>query len=154
MARRYAANTKVPIARTQEAIRRLLLDNGVTGHTFGEDAPTRRAMVEFCRGSYVVRFTITLPATKDFSRLPNGMPRAASATDKLHAQACRQRWRALLLLIKAKLEAVAGGVQTFESEFLPYFKLPSGETVADAVLPRMAQIASGEQKLLGASVGR
>src|SRR6266702_1005031 len=32
--------------------------------------------------------------------------------------ATRQRWRALVLVVKAKLEAVASGISTLESEFL------------------------------------
>ena len=36
-------------------------------------------------------------------------------------QACRQRWRALALVIKAKLEAIDAEISTFEEEFLPFF---------------------------------
>lgn len=54
-------------------------------------------------------------------------------------KACRQRWRALALCIKAKLEAVECGITTFESEFLAHIVLPSGETMADRALPYIAQ---------------
>jgi hypothetical protein len=36
-----------------------------------------------------------------------------------------RRWRALLLMIKAKVEAVESGVVTFEDEWLAHFVLPS-----------------------------
>lgn len=54
-------------------------------------------------------------------------------------KACRQRWRALALCIKAKLEAVECGITTFESEFLAHIVLPNGETMADRALPYIAE---------------
>jgi len=49
-------------------------------------------------------------------------------------QACRQRWRALCLAIKAKLEAVESGISHFEDEFLsqiidPITKKTGGELI-------------------------
>ena len=46
--------------------------------------------------------------------------------DAKRGQACRQRWRALLLIIRAKLEAVESGITTLESEFLANIVLPDG----------------------------
>ena len=50
-----------------------------------------------------------------------------------HDQAVRQRWRALFLVIKAKLEAVESEIVLFEDEFLPHFILPGGMTVAEKI---------------------
>ncbi len=55
------------------------------------------------------------------------------------AQAERQRWRALLLVLKAKLEAVESKIATFESEFLSHIVLPDDRTVAQHVMPLIAQ---------------
>jgi hypothetical protein len=52
-------------------------------------------------------------------------------------QAIRQRWRALLLVIKAKLEAVQGGITEFDAEFLPHIVLPDGQTVGDWIIPQV-----------------
>lgn len=46
-----------------------------------------------------------------------------------HDQEIRRRWRALSLVIKAKLEAVQSGITTFEEEFLAHIILPGGRTV-------------------------
>lgn len=54
-----------------------------------------------------------------------------------HEQADRQRWRALLLVIKAKLEAVESGIAIFEQEFLAFVVLADGRTVGDCVVPRL-----------------
>jgi hypothetical protein len=48
-------------------------------------------------------------------------------------RACRQRWRALGLVIKAKLESVESGIETFEKAFMPYLLLPDGKIVAEHV---------------------
>jgi hypothetical protein len=45
----------------------------------------------------------------------------------------RQRARALLLVVKAKLESVASGVETFEQAFLANIVLSDGSTVHERV---------------------
>ena len=57
--------------------------------------------------------------------------------EQLAAAEWDRRWRALLLLCKAKLELVASGHSNFEREFLADILLPNGETVADAMVPRL-----------------
>lgn len=42
-------------------------------------------------------------------------------------------------MIKAKLEAVESGISTFDTEFLGHLVLPNGQTVADAVVPRVVE---------------
>ena len=46
-----------------------------------------------------------------------------------------ERWRALALVIKAKLEAVECGIAEFEAEFLAYTLLPDGSTVYEQAAP-------------------
>jgi hypothetical protein len=61
----------------------------------------------------------------------------------------REHWRALLLLVKAKLEFVAGGLSTVEREFLAHVVLPNGSTVGDEIAPRLEQAyATGSVPLL------
>lgn len=47
----------------------------------------------------------------------------------------RLRRRALALVVKAKLEAVAAGITEFDDEFLAHLILPNGTTVGDHVRP-------------------
>jgi hypothetical protein len=54
-------------------------------------------------------------------------------------QATRSAWRALLLVIKAKLEAVETGITTFEDEFLAHLVLPNGQTVGEWAIPMIAE---------------
>ena len=85
-----------------------------------------------------VRFELPLPARdeKRFTSHSRGRRTPAQA-EALWEQACRQRWRALNLVIKAKLEAIETGIASFEDEFLAYTMLPSGETVGNWLAPQM-----------------
>ena len=59
---------------------------------------------------------------------------------KIVEQEERTRWRALLLVIKAKLEAVESHIATFEDEFLAHTLLPNQQTVAQYIGPQVAQM--------------
>lgn len=91
-----------------------------------------------------VRVLIPTPSyTVDPDNLPHGWRSMSEAkrADYIRTQTekeTRRRWRALGLIIKAKLEAVASGVVSFESEFLCQLLLPSGGTVGNHVLPQLA----------------
>ncbi len=50
----------------------------------------------------------------------------------------RQRARALMLVIKAKLESVESGVETFEEAFLANVMGADGRTVYEAIQPAIA----------------
>ncbi|HWF01594.1 MAG TPA: hypothetical protein VG248_17460 [Caulobacteraceae bacterium] len=54
-------------------------------------------------------------------------------------QACRQKWRALALVIKAKLEAVSAGITTVEDEFLAQTMMGDGRTVGEVVQPQLEE---------------
>jgi hypothetical protein len=63
--------------------------------------------------------SIVFEVRKRRVRLDVPMPSAREAgTQAKQEAATRQRWRALVLVIKAKLEAVEAGISTLESEFL------------------------------------
>jgi len=69
---------------------------------------------------------------------------------KLWEQACKGRWRALFLAIKAKLVAVSEGISTVEEEFLAWMVLPNGRTAGEHFLPQIERAAeSGDMPKLG-----
>ncbi|MBI2798928.1 MAG: hypothetical protein HYX63_01375 [Gammaproteobacteria bacterium] len=59
-------------------------------------------------------------------------------TEQIEQQAVRQRWRALNLVIKAKLEAVESGISVFEEEFLAHIVMPNNQRVGQWMLPQIA----------------
>ncbi len=69
----------------------------------------------------------------------------------------RRRWRALLLVIKAKLEAVESKIATFDDEFLAYVVMPNGQTMGEWMAPQInSAIEAGQMPklLLGAGAGK
>ena len=99
------------------------------------------ALIAFFLNGRHVRFVLPLPARNDdrFTNTPAGRRRRSE--DAAHAaweQACRSSWRALALVIKAKLEAVESGITVFEDEFLAHIVLPGGQSVGDWMRPQIA----------------
>lgn len=140
--RRFAADTSVPVERSKAEIEKVLTNYGADGYMAGWDGHTQSAMIAFRYKARNIRMTLPLPKAADYK---------ARASQAKIDQDTRQRWRALLLVVKAKLEAVQSKVATFEQEFLPYIQLPDGRTVGETVLPQIAQAyqaGGGTLKLL------
>jgi hypothetical protein len=134
----YAARTKVPVDQTRIEIERALKRYGADRFAYmGEPG---HAAIMFEAKDRRVRFRLPLP--KDVT---------PTKTDQLH----RQRWRALLLCIMAKLESVQSGIESFEDAFLAHVVLPDGSTVGEHTKPRIAALYKGEplQPLLPAPKG-
>lgn len=100
-----------------------------------------------------ILFRLKLPDQKDeiFTHRQSGFrgkeERSAEGARSAWDQACRERWRALVLAIKAKLVSVEEGVETFEEAFMAHVVMPDGRTVGEIVKPRIAQ-AYNEQKMV------
>lgn len=116
---RYAARTQVPVTKSRADIEKELTRYGATSFGYAHDE-TRASIYFRMEGRH---YHIILPVSADLS-----------------AQDQRQRWRALLLVIKAKLEAVECEISTLEREFLAHMVLPDGSTVGDYMEPQL-QIA-------------
>lgn len=130
---RYAEKTKVPTDRSKAEIERTLKRYGAEGFYYGWRGKT--AILGFQAVDRHIQFKIDIPEADEFAKTPKGRRRASNPRDTAHAQAIRQRWRALALTIKAKLEAIESGISTFEQEFLAFIVLPDGKRVIDHVLP-------------------
>lgn len=136
---RYAESTSVAADRSRAEIERTLARYGATAFGYGWSGD--RAMVEFAMAGRRVRFILPMPdrADPDFTLTPTGRDRSSSQAEAAWEQATRQRWRALSLVVKAKLEAVETGITSFEEEFLAHIVLPNGETVGQWAVPQVAQ---------------
>jgi glycogen debranching enzyme len=137
---KYAANTDVSSDRSRAEIERTLSRYGAQQFMYGYDQT--RAIVGFQINSRQIRFVLPLPDRNDreFTHTPaRNQKRTTTQHEAAYEQAVRQKWRALSLVIKAKLEAVDSGIVTFDAEFLPHIVLPNGQTVADEVVPAMQQ---------------
>ena len=106
----YAHRTKVPAEKTRSEIEALMRKRGADQFMSGQD--NDRAVLAFRLNGRHLRFT--LPLGKGLTE-----------------QRIRSRWRALLLVIKAKLEAIDIGILTIEDAFLAEIVLPDRQTVAE-----------------------
>lgn len=134
---RYASTTTVSQEKSRAEIETTLRRYGATSFLYATNP--ENAMVGFIIGGRQVRFILPMPNPKDraFTHHSRGM-RTANAAYEAWEQAGRQRWRALALVIKAKLEAVSAGITTIEDEFLAHTVLPDGSTVGQWAAPQLA----------------
>ena len=135
---RYAERTTVSSEASRADIERTLRRYGADQFMYGWGPGS--AIVAFRADDRHVRFTLPLPDphADEFAFTPGrGLPRSDSAREEAYEQAVRQRWRALALVIKAKLEAVEAGITEFEDEFLAHIVLPGDRTVGEWMRPQV-----------------
>lgn len=140
MTKRYAKRTGVGIERTATEIRNTLRQHGATdviiqqGETMGA--------VAFLLAGRRMAFRLTMPAQMDPAFIlteQTKKTRSAEAAHRLWEQACRERWRGLALLIKAKLVAVDAGIVESEAEFFGNVVVPGDErTMSEALRQPLA----------------
>jgi hypothetical protein len=122
----YAADTVVPVAKSRAEIEQLLERHKAKQYGTAVDYDQLLARVQFRLHDRIVRFVVTLPDRRKL-------------TAQKYERAERQRWRALLLVIKAKLESVESSIETFEHAFLSQIVMPNDRTVAEIIGPQIAE---------------
>lgn len=135
----YAENTSVSSEKSRAEIERTLRRYDADQFMYGWDQ--EKAVVGFRLAGRQIKFLLTMPDKNDqkFKRSPKGRVRTPETAYKEWEQACRQKWRALSLVIKAKLEAVESGIAIFEDEFMANIVLPNGSTVSQFMLPQIVE---------------
>lgn len=150
---KYACNTEVSPEKSRAEIERNLVRYGATGFAYGWE--TNSAIIGFIAQGRHVKFTLPMP-TKDDKEIIYQRPHVRRPSNQIQSaidKQTRQRWRALALAIKAKLECVESRITTFEDEFLAHIVLPNGGTVGNWLRPQIASAYASKAmpKLLGAS---
>ena len=130
----------VPIERSKAEIERILIRYGATAFAYAWEA--QQVNIGFRLKGRAIKLSLTFPSANDpqFARSPTGRTRAQTVRRDAYDQALRQQWRALALILKAKLEAAETGITTVEREFLADTLLPSGETFGQWAEDQVAQI--------------
>lgn len=134
---RYANKTSVGASRSVGEIEKTLNRYGADQFIFGRDDSSSRAFIGFRIHGITIKISVPLPDKKDFQKSEGGRSRTAIQAHAAWDQAYKQRWRAMALVIKAKLEAVESGITTIEQEFLAHILLPNNQTVADWLYPQL-----------------
>jgi hypothetical protein len=117
----YAERTKVPVAQSRGEIEKILARHGADA--FGYTSEVGAARIAFRMKARHYRFGLPL----------------RDGRGPVSDQETRARWRALVLVIKAKLEAVAAGITTIEEEFLNATVMPDGSTVGEWAKPQLEE---------------
>ena len=132
----YASATSVSVEKTEGEIKAVLRRYGATAMASFEGP--QYAVIAFEMNDRRITMRLPLPDknSDQFKRTPTKR-QVRSADQQMAAweQACRSRWRGLFLCIKAKLESVESGIETFEDAFLAHIQLPNGQTVSDLTRP-------------------
>ncbi|NLS26219.1 hypothetical protein S2M10_12000 [Sphingomonas sp. S2M10] len=138
----YAERTEVAFERSIAEIVGMLRRAGAASIAQVEEP--RQFTIQFVLDERLVRFRVDLP-TLDDAPTTDGRGSRLNATrrEAKVGQVIRQRGRALMLVIKAKLESVESNVETFEQAFLANVVMANGETVYD----RLAEPIAREYRL-------
>lgn len=118
----YAEGTTVPESKSRGEVEALLRKHGAGAMVVASDE-TRVIIRTVHTGSgWHLEFTLPLPTVDDFPA--KGRNNKAIDREARVAKERRRRWRALLLCLKAKFEAIETGITTFEEEFLAHTIVP------------------------------
>lgn len=144
---KYAQQTGVSSEKSKAEIEQLLTKYGAT--SFASGWQNDQAVIAFCMVERRIKFILPLPSKgdKEFTHTASKQyKRSPDEAYKAWEQATRQRWRALALVVKAKLEAVDTGITSFEDEFMAHIVMPDGKTVSEHAMP-MIQAAYQNKKI-------
>jgi hypothetical protein len=139
MASRYAANTTVGVDRSQIEIQKILRKFGAS--RFGTMESPTHAFVMFEYKNFMIQMDAPLPKAEDFKKTDAGRSRKSTQVNAAYEQAIKQRWRSLILSVKAKLIAIEDGISTVEKEFMAFVMMPDGKSLGDHFLPKLVEIA-------------
>lgn len=138
--RRYAEGTKVTVDSSRGEITGILAKHGVKKMGWMSDGVSDQLVFEIDGQSF--RFTIEEPT---IAWAKQAYPNAYDFHAKVQAE-WRRRWRANVLLLKAKLEFIESGDSTLTRELLPYLVTKNGETMEELInaggLPMLASGAA------------
>lgn len=136
----YAEKTSVAVSKTKADIEELVQRYGADQFVSGYRGDI--AVIGFTMAGRQIKFLLPLPdkSSREYWYTPGrGQRRTDKAAHEAWEQACRSRWRALYLIVKAKLEAVEAGISTVEREFLYDIVLPNGQTAGEWLAPQVEE---------------
>lgn len=137
----YAEKTSVSVAKTKADIEELIQKAGAGQFVSGYKE--NMAAIGFSVDNRQIRFVLPLPDKEDKKFWYTPERRNKRTKEQAYAaweQACRAKWRALYLIIKAKLEVVESGISTIEREFFYDIVLPDGNTVGEFLSPQLDMV--------------
>lgn len=148
--------TSVPVSRSQEAIRKLLLENGASGVAFvSQTDPLQegfQAMIPLDGKTYQVRIVAKVKTVERKAR-HRRYGYAPKSQVEMQEGENRRVWRVLYYHLKSVYEAANTGVMEFRELMLPYVVVKDGRTIAEHLIPQLDKAIESrpERLLMGAS---
>jgi hypothetical protein len=136
----YAVRTNVAIEDSQAEITDCLRRSGASELVQGWNPSA--AFLAFSIAGRSVKLIVPMPAVAEFERTGGGRKRNPAQQRQAHEQAQRARWRALALIVRAKIEAIEIGASTLDREFLADLVMPDGSTVGERLQPELHRALS------------
>lgn len=135
---RYASGTQVPVSRSKDELESLIRKHG--GDQFGYIDDGKHVRIRFRLTMRYYQFSIRKPQLED----PD-----VDYYENRRAARERERWRQLILIVKAKFESIAMGIEQPEEAFMPQLVLPDGSTMGEWVKDEIEHIyRTGEMPAL------
>lgn len=124
--------TEVPVNKSQEQIRRLIMGRKGSKIAFISEPPREgfAAVLELEGVPYQVRISAEVKTRRGHT------PKQADAFRESEE---RRIWRVLYHHLKSIFEAADSGVMDFREMMLPYIVTKSGKTIAEMILPRIQE---------------
>lgn len=138
----YAEGSQVSVEKSKNELDALLRKHGANQRGNQDDDLQGVSLVFFRLKDRQVRLMVPLPkfaAFATFERKGKPVERTPEDQAKQFEQACRTRWRAVVLVVKAKLELIEIGMSDVEREFLADITLPDGRSVGELLKPMIQQ---------------
>lgn len=131
---RYAEGTTVTVESSRGEITGILAKHGVERMAWATGPEADQLQFELDGRQY--RFVIERPTAQTLHAIWRAEGKSAQTlkylpSDSQIAAEWRRRWRAHVLLIKAKMEFASGGDTSVEREFMPYLLVGPNLTLAD-----------------------
>lgn len=128
----YAEKTSVSFERSIAEIMELIQKAGAD--QVGQMQSPNGFAVQFTLADRMVRFRVPFDTIDDMPERDGRNARLSNTRrQSMVAQSRRQRGRALLLTVKAKLESVESGIETFEQAFLAHVVMADGQTIYERI---------------------
>ena len=144
----YAKRTTVTAQKTAGDILTLLRGRGVTKTAMYEDERSAQIAFEMDGAAFRIALPLPDPNQKDFHYHSRGV-RTQTESLRLYDAELNRRWRALFMVIKAKIVAVEEGISTMQAEFVGNVVLGDGRTVSETYAPQLGQLSAlGQIKAL------
>jgi hypothetical protein len=142
----YAEGTTVPAERTRLEIEQLITkfvgDKGRRGVGFENGC----AIIYFEKDTWAVQMKVRMPTSEEAAKIKNPLGRYRGPASPAQQaawleQQTKERWRQLLLVLKAKFTAYEHQIETFEQLFMAHLVV-GGQHVGEQLLPALKRIAA------------